>query len=175
MNTQCTTVKFNRLLSSTTLLPWSETLFHLPLINILEIFKDFFGCRIVLAASQQYPGNIQGPFHLQNCLSRKSSNPRKYSTASTSSSNQQQQPATATNSSNHQQQPATATNSSNHQQQPATATNSSNQQQQSTAATSSSNQQQQPAAATSIHPSTSNHAVTSNRPTGICTTSASLR
>ena len=155
---------FIRFLPSTTLLPPAETLFHLPSIfwknsktfhqqpgkvqrlfsNNPKIFKDFFACRIVLAANSQYPGNIQ-------ILSEQS-------TAATSNSNQQQQPATAINSSNQQQQPAAATSSSNQQQQPATAVSSSNQQQQSIAATSSSNQHQQsafivPAAPTQSTPS----------------------
>ena len=69
-------------------------------VNNPKIFKDFFACRVVLAANHQYPGNIQRPF---------------------SSSNQQQQPAAATSSSNQQQQPAAATSSSNQQQQPAAA------------------------------------------------------
>ena len=43
------------------------------IILILKIFKDFFACKIVLAANHQYPGNIQRTFRLQNCLSRKSS------------------------------------------------------------------------------------------------------
>ena len=67
--------------------------------KILELFKDFsasrivldpnqqnpgnihsfFACRIVLAASQQYPGKIQRVFHLQNCLSRKSTKSWNYS------------------------------------------------------------------------------------------------
>ena len=39
-----------------------------PRMNkILEISKDFFACRIVLAANQQLPGNIQRLFRLQNC------------------------------------------------------------------------------------------------------------
>ena len=57
------------------------------------MFKDFFACKIVLAASRGYPGKIQRPlackivlaanhqypgkiqklFRMQNCLSRKSS------------------------------------------------------------------------------------------------------
>ena len=49
------------------------------IINIPEIFKDFFACRNVLAANHQYPGNIQRLLRLQNCLSSKSSIPRKYS------------------------------------------------------------------------------------------------
>ena len=49
------------------------------IINIPEIFKDFFACRIVLAANHHYPGNIQRRFRLQNCLSLKSSISRKYS------------------------------------------------------------------------------------------------
>ena len=137
-------------------LPRGETLFHLPLINILEIFKDFSSA----------PENIQRLFCLQNCLSRKPSTiSRKYSktfwainsshqqqqlTTAINSSNQKQQPATAINSSNQQQQSTATINSSNRQHQPSTATsssNSSNQQQQSTAAINSSNQQRQPAAA----------------------------
>ena len=43
------------------------------IIDILEIFKDFFGCKFVLAANHLYPGNIQRLFRLQNCLSRKTS------------------------------------------------------------------------------------------------------
>ena len=49
------------------------------IIDILEIFKDFFGCKIVVAANQRYPGNIQRLFRLQICLSRKSSISWKYS------------------------------------------------------------------------------------------------
>ena len=134
-------------------LPRGETLFHLPLINILEIFKDFSSA----------PENIQRLFCLQNCLSRKSSTiSRKYSktfwainsshqqqqlTTAINSSNQKQQPATAINSSNQQQQSTPTINSSNRQHQPSTATsssNSSNQQQQSTAAINSASQQQHP-------------------------------
>ena len=40
------------------------------IINKLEIFKDFFACKTVLAADHRCPGNIQTLFHLQNCLSR---------------------------------------------------------------------------------------------------------
>ena len=40
------------------------------MITILEIFKDFFACKIVLAANHHYPGNIQRRFRLQKCLSR---------------------------------------------------------------------------------------------------------
>ena len=36
------------------------------------MFKDFSACTNVLAANQQYPGNIKGLFRLQKCLSRKS-------------------------------------------------------------------------------------------------------
>ena len=80
-------------------LPRGETLFHLPLTSILEIFKDFFACKFVLAAIQQQSEifkdffackfvlaaiqqqseNIQRLFRLQICLSRKSSTTRKYS------------------------------------------------------------------------------------------------
>ena len=48
-------------------------------INILKSFKDFFACKIVLAANHRYPGNIQRFFRLQSCLSRKSSISWKYS------------------------------------------------------------------------------------------------
>ena len=133
-------------------LPRGKTLFHLPLTNILEIFKDFSACKIVLAAIHQQPEKIQRLFRLQICLSRKSSTIfRKYSKTfwAINSSNQQQQSTAATSSSNQQQQPAAAINSSNQQQQSTAATSSSNQQQQPTAAISNSNQQQQPKAATS--------------------------
>ena len=147
-------------LPSTGLIPRGETIFHFPLImflalnscseNILKqfqdlslpnffiasskIFKDFFACKLILAANRQlYPGNIQRPFEQQ-------------STAATSISNQQQQSTAATSSSNQQQQPAAAINSSN-------------QQQQSTAATSTSNQQQQLAATTSFHPTSSTYTI----------------
>ena len=43
------------------------------IITIPKTFKDFFACRLVLAADHRYPGNNQKIFHLQNCLSRKSS------------------------------------------------------------------------------------------------------
>ena len=46
------------------------------IIDILEIFKDFFACKNVLAANHLYPGNIQRLFRLQKCLS---SNPSKFS------------------------------------------------------------------------------------------------
>ena len=52
---------------------------HQQIINIAEIFKDFFACRNVLAANHRYPGNIQRLLRLQSCLSSKSSIPRKYS------------------------------------------------------------------------------------------------
>ena len=42
-------------------------------ICILEIFKDFFGCKSVLVATHQNSQSIQRLFRLQNCLSRKSS------------------------------------------------------------------------------------------------------
>ena len=161
-------------------LPRGETLFHLPLTNILENIQRLFNNNPELFKDfSSAPENIQRLSRLQICLSRKTSTTRKYSktfspanqqqqstaainssnqqqqsTASTSSSHQQQQPAAAINSS-HQQQPSTAaTSSSNQQQPPAAAINSSNQQQRSTAATSSSNQQQQPTSTT-----------TSSRPT----------
>ena len=42
-------------------------------IKILKIFKDFFGCKIVLAATHQYSEKFQRLFCLQNCLRRKTS------------------------------------------------------------------------------------------------------
>ena len=41
-------------------------------IIILKRFKNFFACKVVLAANHRYPGNIQRLFRLQNC---RSSNP----------------------------------------------------------------------------------------------------
>ena len=45
----------------------------MQIIIILEIFKDFFPCKIVLSANHHYPENIQRLFRLQFCLIRKSS------------------------------------------------------------------------------------------------------
>ena len=50
-----------------------------PIVIILKIFKDFFACKIVLAAKHRYPENIQRPFRQQNCLICKSSLSWKYS------------------------------------------------------------------------------------------------
>ena len=49
------------------------------IITVLKIIKDFFACKIVLAANHQYPGIIQRLFRLQNCLILKSSKSWKYS------------------------------------------------------------------------------------------------
>ncbi len=164
INTQRTTIIFIRLLPSTTLLPRGETLFHIPLIIILKTFKDFFACKLVLAANDQQPENIQRLFRLQTCLSRKSSTTRKNSKTFSPANLSQPQiidnpkkfkdifackialvanhqyPGNIQRFSGQQKQSTAAT--SNHP-----ATSSSNQQQQSTAATSSSNQQQQSTAA----------------------------
>ena len=51
----------------------------MQIIIILEIFKDFFPCKIVLSANHHYPENIQRLFRLQFCLIRKSSLSWKYS------------------------------------------------------------------------------------------------
>ena len=51
----------------------------MQIIIILEIFKDFFPCKVVLDPNQQYPENIQRLFCLQNCLRSKSSLSWKYS------------------------------------------------------------------------------------------------
>ena len=48
------------------------------IINNLEKFKDFFACRSLLDVDHQQPGNNQRFFSPQNCLSRRSSIPRKY-------------------------------------------------------------------------------------------------
>ena len=48
------------------------------IIKIPKILKDFFARIIVVSANHQYPGNFEGFFFLQNCLSRKSSISRKY-------------------------------------------------------------------------------------------------
>ena len=171
INTQCTTKLFIRLLPSTTLLPRGETLFHPPLITILELFKYFFACKLVLAAHHLQPEKIQRFFRLHTYLSRKSSLFREYSKTfrraeAINSNNHQQQPTAATSnhpassipagSSNHPASsiPAAtsnhpATSSSNQQQQSTAATSSSNQQQQSTAAVNNSNQQQQSTTTTS--------------------------
>ena len=61
-------------------------------IKILKIFKDFFACKIVLAASQRYPGNIQRFFRLQNCRSRKSAISWKQSNILPPAKLSQQQP-----------------------------------------------------------------------------------
>ena len=45
----------------------------MQIIIILEIFKDFCPCKIVLDANHHYPGNLQRLHRLQKCLSRKSS------------------------------------------------------------------------------------------------------
>ena len=49
------------------------------IINIPKKLKDLLACRIVLAASHQYPEKIQRLFRPQNCPISKSSLPRKYS------------------------------------------------------------------------------------------------
>ena len=134
-------------------LPRGETLFHLPLINILEniqrlfnnnpkIFQDSFACRSILAANYQlYSGTIQRLSGQQSETATSNSNQQQQPKAATSNSNQQQQPAAAINTSNQKQQPAAAINSSNQKQRPAT-----NQQQQPKAAFDNNNQlQQQPA------------------------------
>ena len=171
INTQRTAIIFIRFLLSTNLFSRGETIFHLPPINILELFKNFLSStrkysKIFSPAELSWPqiNNILETFkdffacriflvstHQYPGNIQKLSSKQKQSTAATSSSSnqqQQQQPAAATSSSsNQQQQPAAATSSSNQQQQSAAATSSSNQQQQPAAATSSSNQQQQSTAA----------------------------
>ena len=72
---------------------------------------------MVLAATYQYPGNIQRPSH-QQAVSQQQP-------AVIQQAVFQPQPAPATSSSNQQQKPTAAAGSSDQQQQPATATNSS--------------------------------------------------
>ena len=43
------------------------------IIIIPKIFRDFFACKIALAANHHYPEKIHRLFRLQNCLRRKSS------------------------------------------------------------------------------------------------------
>ena len=62
------------------------------IIDILEIFKNFFGCKNVLAANHQYPENIQRLFRLQNCRSRKSEISWKHSKIFPPAKLSQQQP-----------------------------------------------------------------------------------
>ena len=122
-------------------------------INNPKMFKNFFACKIVLAANHQRPENIQRLFF---------NNPKIFkdffACKIVSAVNRQLysgniprlfgQSTAAINSSNQQHQSTAPINSTNQQQKPAAAINSSNQQRQSTAATGSSNQQQQPAAST---------------------------
>ena len=135
IKTQHTTILFFRLLPPTSLLSRGETLLAAALTKIFrkslhfsstskpanhqhpKIFKDFFACRIVLAANHEYPGNIQRPSQQQQ------------SPAATSSSNQQQRTATAI--SIQQQRPAAAISSSDEQQRSTAAINSINRHQQS--------------------------------------------
>ena len=97
------------MLPSTTLLPRGETLFHLPPINNLEIFKDF------PSTTRKYSKTFS-PAELS--FRRKSPISRKYSqtfrpAAATSSSDQLQQSAAASSSGDQQQQSTVATGISN--------------------------------------------------------------
>ena len=49
------------------------------IVDILELFKDFFACKIVLAATHHNSENVQKFFRMQNCLSRKSAISWKHS------------------------------------------------------------------------------------------------
>ena len=49
------------------------------IIIILKVFKEFFACKIVLAANHHYPETIPRLFRLQICLRRKSSLSWNYS------------------------------------------------------------------------------------------------
>ena len=70
----------------------AATLSQPQIIYILEIFKDFFGCKIVSVATHQYSENIQRLFRLQNCLSSKSSISWKLSKTFSPAKMSQQQP-----------------------------------------------------------------------------------
>ena len=60
--------------------PFSPANLSYPqIIIILKIFKDFSGCKIVLAAKHHYPEKIQRLFRQQNCLTCKSSLSWKFS------------------------------------------------------------------------------------------------
>ena len=129
INTQRTAIFIHSLAAVNYLLPRSETLIHLPPFNILEKFKDFFACIIVLAANYQHPKIFKDFFACKIVLAanhqlypgsiqRLSGQQKQQSTAGTCSSNQQQQPAAANSSSNQQQQSTAAINnttSSNNQ------------------------------------------------------------
>ena len=45
----------------------------MQIIIVLNLFKEFFACKILLAANHLYPEKIQKIFRLQNCLRRNSS------------------------------------------------------------------------------------------------------
>ena len=135
------------MLPPTNLLPRSELLFHLPLINILDIFKDFSSTtRKNSKTNHQHPKifkdflsanlsqlqiidipEIFKNFPSSSSISAATSNhPASSIPAATSNSDQQQQQAAATSSSN-QQQRSTASISSNQQQQSPSATSSGSQ------------------------------------------------
>ena len=123
INTQCTAIFIHSL--SNVNYPTSPRRNSLPtsshqysgnfqrlFINNPKIFKEFFACKIVLAANHQQPEFIQRLFRLKICLGRKSPISQKYP-------KNFRQPAAATNCSNQQQQSTAATSSSNQQQQSA--------------------------------------------------------
>ena len=62
------------------------------IIDILEMFKDFFACKIVLAATHQNSENIQKLFRLQNYFNRKSAISWKHSKIFPAAKLSQQQP-----------------------------------------------------------------------------------
>ena len=62
------------------------------IIDIQEIFKDFFACKIVLAATHHNSENVQKLFRLQICPRRKSSLSWKYSKTLPVAKISQQQP-----------------------------------------------------------------------------------
>ena len=78
--------RLQKFLSHESALSWKNSktlspakLSHPQIIIILEIFKNFFACKIVLDANHHYPENFQRLFCLQRCLSRNSSLSWKYS------------------------------------------------------------------------------------------------
>ena len=151
INTKRTAMFLHSLPTVNYLLPRGETIFHLPPINNLEIFKEFS------STTRKYSKT----FSPANCLSRKSSAPeniqRLFRLQIVLAANHQLYPENIQRPSG--QQAAATTSSSNQQQRSAARTSSRNQQPQPAAATSSSNQQQQLATTISIHPTSDTYTI----------------
>ena len=76
INTQRTAIFIHSLATVNYLLPRGETLFHLPPINFLELFKDFLACKIVLAANHQHPKVFKDFFACKNVLAANHQHPK---------------------------------------------------------------------------------------------------